>query len=157
QGKIKGWLALVSAAACAYGIYFAQSDANFTAFGALIATAGVVVPLIVMFPKHKEARVILLALLLMMIGYSTHFYLPIRANLHPAIKEGAPAPWDRVRDLLERKQYGEMHLLPRRSSIENQLNKEFWRYFSRQWPLFPTDRAWGSLLPMLLGLGGAFW
>jgi tetratricopeptide (TPR) repeat protein len=157
QGKIKGWLALLSAAACAYGIYFAQSDASFTAFGALIATAGVVVPLIVMFPKHKEARVILLALLLMVIGYSTHIYLPIRASLHPGINEGAPATWDRLRDLLERKQYGEMHLLPRRSSIENQLNKEFWRYFSRQWPLFPTDRAWGSLLPLLLGVGGAFW
>ena len=36
-----------------------------------------------------------------------------------------------------------------------QLDKEFWRYFKRQWPLFPTDRAWGSLLPLLLGIAGA--
>ena len=34
-----------------------------------------------------------LALALMVIGYSTHLYLPIRAAQHPAINEGAPDSW----------------------------------------------------------------
>jgi len=47
------------------------------------------------------------------------------------------------------KQYGEMHLFPRRGKfVETQLDKEFWRYFRRQWPLFPTQRLWGALLPL---------
>ena len=38
----------------------------------------------------------------MIVGYSTHLYLPIRAAQHPAVNEGAPATWDKLRDLLER-------------------------------------------------------
>src|SRR4029077_20851148 len=102
-------------------------------------------------------RILALALGLMVIGYSTHAYLPIRAAQHPAINEGNPATWQSFRDLLERKQYGQMDMFTRRAPLSVQLNKEFWRYFSRQWPLFPTDRLWGVMLPLLLGLGGAWW
>ncbi len=157
KNKMQGWVFGISALLAAYGMYFAYGKADFTAVGAIAAAVGVVFPLVMMAPKHKEARVILLALLLMVVGYSTHLYLPIRANLHPAINEGNPSNWNTLRDLLERKQYGEMNMFVRRSSLENQLNKEFWRYFSRQWPLFPGKAAFTSLLPMLLGLAGAFW
>src|SRR5207244_13299210 len=87
----------------------------------------------------------------------THAYLPIRAAQHPAINEGAPASWEKLRDLLERKQYGEMNMFERRSSWGNQIGKEFWRYFERQWPLFATERLWGALLPLALGVAGAWW
>ena len=93
----------------------------------------------------------------MVAGYSTHLYLPIRAAQHPAINEGAPDNWDKLRDLLERKQYGEMNMFNRRAPLPAQLNKEFWRYFSRQWPLFPSERLWSVMLPLGLGIAGAVW
>src|SRR4029434_5055409 len=98
-----------------------------------------------------------LALLLMVVGYSTHAYLPIRAAQHPAINEGNPSNWTAFRELLERKQYGQMDMFTRRASWGAQLDKEFWRYFSRQWPLFPSDRLWGAILPLALGVAGAAW
>lgn len=107
--------------------------------------------------RSREGRVLLIAFSLMIVGYSTHLYLPIRAAQHPAVNEGAPATWDKMRDLLERKQYGEMNPLVRRAPLSVQLNKEFWRYFERQWPLWPSDRLWVALLPILLGLVGGVW
>jgi tetratricopeptide (TPR) repeat protein len=84
-------------------------------------------------------------------------YLPVRAAQHPAINEGNPATWNSLRDLLERKQYGSSSMFVRRGPLSVQLNKEFWRYFQRQWPLFQTNRLWGAILPLLLGVVGAWW
>jgi hypothetical protein len=76
----------------------------------------------------------------MMAGYSTHLYLPIRAAQHPGVNEGAPATWDKLSDLLERKQYGEMKPLERRAALGAQLDKEFLRYLRRQWVLVGARR-----------------
>src|SRR5262245_8505410 len=89
--------------------------------------------------RQREGRVLLLALFLMVAGYSTHLYPPIRAAQHPAVNEGAPATWDKMRDLLERKQYGEMNPFNRRGSLSSQIDKEFFRYFRRQWVLVGPD------------------
>src|SRR6185369_2279031 len=91
------------------------------------------------FKGQREGRVLLLALFLMVVGYSTHLYLPIRAAQHPAVNEGAPATWDKMRDLLERKQYGEMKPFERRAPLGAQLDKEFFRYLRRQWVLVGPD------------------
>ncbi|MCC6350596.1 MAG: DUF2723 domain-containing protein [Candidatus Eisenbacteria bacterium] len=199
QRKLPGWLVLLSAAAGLWGVRYAASDANFTPAAALASVASLVVPWLWMSRRHREGRVLLLALFLMVAGYSTHLYLPIRAAQHPAINEGAPATWDKLRDLLERKQYGEMNMtdsdgdgvFDRRGMTsfsriaDIQLNKEFWRYFRRQWLLFGGD-DWdaveyygatrangdvlggldyarrllfppGAIVPLLLGLAGALW
>lgn len=151
--KLPGWLVLASGAAALWGLSYAATDANFTPLAAIASVASLVVPWLWMGRKHREGRVLLLALFLMVAGYSTHLYLPIRAAQHPAINEGAPATWDKLRDLLERKQYGEMSMtdsdrdgaFDRRGMRElgriadTQLNKEFWRYFRRQWLLFGGD------------------
>src|SRR5881296_1773602 len=122
-------------------------DKDFTPGTALIAAAAVVVPVVLMAMRSRDGKILALALLLMLIGYSTHLYLPIRAAQHPAINEGNPSNWESFRDLLERKQYGQMNMFERRAPLSVQLDKEFWRYFRRQWPLFPTDRLIGALLP----------
>ena len=157
QRKISSTVVWVSAALGAYAMYYAYSDLEMTPFAAAVAVASVCVPLISLSMRSKEGKILALALGLMVIGYSTHAYLPIRAALHPAINEGNPSTWPAFRDLLERKQYGQMDMFTRRSALSNQLNKEFWRYFSRQWLLFPADRLWSTLLPLVLGLAGAWW
>jgi hypothetical protein len=156
--KLPGWMVALSVAGASVGIYYATSDANFTPIAAVVSVVAVIAPMVLMAPKHREGRILLLALFLMVAGYSTHVYLPIRAAQHPGVNEGAPATWDRLRDLLERKQYGEMNMFVRRAPLSVQLDKEFWRYFSRQWPIVPGGNPpWSSLLPLLLGLVGAGW
>jgi tetratricopeptide (TPR) repeat protein len=156
--KLPGIVVIAGGLLAIPGLIVAFSDANFTPFKAVLTGLSLVGPMVWLSLRHREGRVLLLSLFLMVVGYSTHIYLPIRAAQHPAVNEGAPATWDKMRDLLERKQYGEMHLMPRRGKfIETQLDKEFWRYFRRQWPLFPTQRLWGALLPLALGLVGGYW
>jgi Tfp pilus assembly protein PilF len=155
--QLNGWVWLACFAASLYGMVFAFGDREFTLGSALIAVAALLVPLGLLAWRHREGRILALALFLMVAGYSTHAYLPIRAAQHPGINEGSPATWEKLRDLLERKQYGEMKPFERRAPLSVQLDKEFWRYFSRQWPLFPTSRLWGALLPLLLGLAGGVW
>src|SRR5204863_1853646 len=130
---------LVSAAGTIPGLMAAYSDANYTPGVALLTAVAVIGPMGWLARRHREGRVLLLSLFLMVAGYSTHVYLPIRAAQHPAVNEGAPATWDKMRDLLERKQYGEMKPFERRASLADQLDKEFLRYFRRQWVLVGSD------------------
>lgn len=172
QKKLPGWAAAVGAAGACVGLYFAMSDRDFTPWAAVVATLSVLGPMAVMAMRNREGKVLLLALFLMIAGYSTHLYLPIRAAQHPGINEGAPATWDAMRDLLERKQYGEMSMtdsdrdgvFDRRGMTtfkeiwDIQIQKEFWRYFSRQWPIIPGGAApFSALLPLLLGVAGGVW
>ena len=155
QRKLSWVVAWVGGGASLLCMGVAFGDKDFTPATALLALAALLVPLVMLARRAREGRILALALLMMVIGYSTHLYLPIRAAQHPAINEGNPSSWGRLRDLLERKQYGSSSMLERRGPWSAQLDKEFWRYFRRQWPLFPTDRLWGSLLPLLLGIAGA--
>jgi len=157
QRKIDSRIAWASAAASLIGMFVAFSDRDFTPFTAVVALASVMIPLFFLARSSREGKIIALALLLMGVGYSTHLYLPIRAAQHPAINEGDPSNWNSLRDLLERKQYGSSSMFERRGPWSAQLDKEFWRYFRRQWPLFATDRLWGALLPLALGVAGAIW
>jgi tetratricopeptide (TPR) repeat protein len=179
RGKLNGWVAGGGAVLALYAMRIAFGDQDFTAGSAVAAVVSVLVPLGALAWKRREGRLLALCLLLMAAGYSTHVYLPIRAAQKPAINEGAPATWDKLRDLLERKQYGEMNMFKRRGTLQSQLDKEFWRYFSRQWPLYNVDkgpgdvlpRVWigstwdrplagmplGSTIPLLLGVAGGIW
>jgi tetratricopeptide (TPR) repeat protein len=155
--QLDGRVWAAAMAAGLWGLYFALGDREFTWAGAAVAVAGLLVPLALLARSQREGRILALALFLMVAGYSTHVYLPIRAAQDPAINEADPATWKNLRDQLERKQYGESSIFHRRGSLSAQLDKEFWRYFSRQWPLLPTDRLWGAMLPLLLGLAGGAW
>ena len=138
--KLNGWVALSGVGLSFIGLRPAMSDANFTMATAAATFVGVVGPMAwLALTGRREGRVMLLALFLMVAGYSTHLYLPIRAAQHPAVNEGAPATWDKMRDLLERKQYGEMKPFERRASWGNDLDKEYLRYQRRQWVLVGPD------------------
>ena len=169
ERKLSGWLALAATAGAVYGSYFAFGPAAFTPVAAIVSAASIVVPVVVLALRHREGRILALGLCLMLVGYSTHTYLPIRAAQHPAINEGNPSTWPALKALLEREQYGKTNMFVRRGTGENQLDKEFWRYWKRQWPLVSTlrtvegvpvqeePRLWVVLLPLLLGVAGMVW
>ena len=171
QRKLNGWVVAASAVFAVVGMVFAFSDQDFTPTTAVIAAASLLVPLVFLARKRREGRILALATVLMVVGYSTHLYLPIRAAQHPAVNEGNPSNWANMRDLLERKQYGQTNPLDSdndgqfdrrgmtslRQIWEVQIDKEFWRYFSRQWRLANTNRLWGAMLPILLGAAGGVW
>jgi hypothetical protein len=139
------------------GMAVAFGDQDFNRGTALVASAALLVPLALLARRSREGRILALAIALMAVGYSTHVYLPIRAAQKPAVNEGNPSTWDSLRDLLERKQYGQSSMFQRRAPLSAQLDKEFWRYFRRQWPLARTDRLWGAMLPLMLGVAGGVW
>ena len=78
------------------------------------------------------------AFLLMLIAFSTELFLIIRAKwgaLHPEllrINEAEPDDWKSFLDVLTRKQYTPMQLLPRRIPFNEHLAL-FWRYYSWQY------------------------
>ena len=105
----------------------------------------------------------------MVVGYSTHLYLPIRAAQHPghqrgrSVELGEPARPARAQAVRR-----DQHVRRDAARWSAQLDKEFWRYLQRQWTLFPTAQwngpgatrrepsAVNSLLPLLLGLLGGW-
>jgi Flp pilus assembly protein TadD len=168
QGRLSWWVWIASAAIAAYFLGQAFRDIPFTFFTATTAVVAVALPLVFLTRRSKAGGIIAVALVLMVLGFSTHLYLPIRAAQHPAINEGNPSSWESLRDLLERKQYGHNSMFERRAPWSAQLDKEFWRYWKRQWPLaprqlprtpgqtLPEPRWWSFLLPLLLG-GVGLW
>ncbi len=157
QRKINGWVVAAAAVAAIISMAVAFGDQDFTPVTAAVAAGALIVPLALLARRTREGRILALAIALMAVGYSTHLYLPIRAAQRPAVNEGDPSNWESLRDLLERKQYGTSSMFERRAPLAVQLDKEFWRYFSRQWPLANTPRLWGALLPLLLGVAGGAW
>ncbi len=170
QGRLPWGVTLVCALGALVGMFIGfNSDKDFNPLTTLISALGLVVPIVVMARRHTEGRIMAVALALMVIGYSTHVYLPIRAAQHPAINEGNPSSWAALRDLLERKQYGHTSMFQRRASLGTQLNKEFWRYWNRQWPVagnlvsrgpvpeHTEPGMWQVAIPLLLGLAGLAW
>jgi tetratricopeptide (TPR) repeat protein len=105
-------------------------------------------------------RLSFLILVAALLGYSTHMYLPVRAQQNPAINENDPKSWRALSDFLERKQYGDQSMIARamtrRGEWSNQLGQHprmgFWGFFDRQYGF--SDKAFFPILG--LGLIGVF-
>lgn len=73
-----------------------------------------------------------------LIGYSTHAYIPIRSSLNPVIDENnpeipmdkilSPTEWGAFNDFLARKQYGSESMLSRSTHRRGQLTNQFLTY-----------------------------
>ncbi|MBN1466994.1 DUF2723 domain-containing protein [candidate division KSB1 bacterium] len=111
--------------------------------------------------KHKVLTLALMALTLILTGYSSYTMIYIRSNLNPAVDENDPETIKGMVSYLNREQYGSWSTLPRRyqglppdwqfkyeNKTDNyetynfakqmqfmwnyQLNKMYWRYFGWQ-------------------------
>lgn len=92
-------------------------------------------------PGWKNA---LLIILVSMVGYSTHMYIPIRSWENPKMNENNPGnSLQSTIDYIERKQYGSMsmtkRMFVRRAEWTNQFGNHrhmgFWGYFEEQYGL----------------------
>jgi len=123
----------------------------------------------------KNPKLIGMAIALVLIGVSTYLYLIVRAHANPAINEVNPTTISKLMDVILRKQYGPMKMLPRKTQIKTNLVlfpaffeqiRIFFKYFS--WQFFPYPREatssillrWlsviGTYIYLLIGLWGMF-
>ncbi len=121
----------------------------------LVAPAVILLALLVNPRSLFNLKFIAWAAVLLVVGVSVHFYLMIRAAHNPLINEGDPESWDAMMYLLERKQYGVRPMFPRVAPFEFQIGM-FWNYFMDQYRLWTASNAFPSVIPLALGLYGAF-
>lgn len=148
-------------------------------FGAMIALIALVPIFFLIFYRAKQIiSFVMLAIFLVLIGYSTYTTVYMRSNLNPNIDENNPETIEKFVSYLNREQYG-THTLDRKDALANSKNKKeysgvsefFWdyqlkhmygRYFMWQFTGMDDNevdfeylRFWG--IPLLLGLLGLFY
>lgn len=111
--------------------------------------------LLALLPNIKTMRSPLLRILILsiiLVGFTTHFYLMVRAQLNPMINETAPTTLGKLWDAFSRKQYGPSavtsQLFPRKTAIQTDYSLPvalFWqgmfyfRYFTWQFTPWPRE------------------
>ncbi len=127
----------------------------------------IVVLMVIELRKVFDRRLWLLAVGLVLVGISTHVYIPIRAADKPFINLGDPSTQESFGKYISRDQYGQTSMFDRRGSFgKHQMGYHFLRYFGWQW--FKADtvqnatkipekvvRLFGGLFVAFLGLFGA--
>ncbi|HHE38863.1 MAG TPA: DUF2723 domain-containing protein, partial [Candidatus Cloacimonetes bacterium] len=118
--------------------------------------------------KQVNKKAWLIALLMIVIGISTHLFIYIRSEFRPFINEGHPHNLKLFMDYVLRRQYGVTSMFVRRASFLYQLKEQFLTYFS--WQFFNAEtlsnvfkapqqffQMISNLLVTLLGVGGAYY
>ena len=132
--KTSVWSVVVIIAVLSWlSIYFIRRDMRFPAFSSL-------------------------ALLLVIVGYSTYLFVIIRSGLNPFLDENDPETWSGLLSYLNREQYGSESLFvtmfERKAPFWSyQINQMYIRYFN--WQFVATQTKNFYAVPLLLGLLGA--
>jgi hypothetical protein len=91
--------------------------------------------------NHTGALVVI-ASLLIFVGYSTYALIMIRSGMNPNIDQNDPDNWQKFISYLNREQYGDFSMWPRVAPFwDYQFNKMFVRYFNWQFIGRPDDMA----------------
>jgi Protein O-mannosyl-transferase TMEM260-like len=119
--------------------------------------------------KDKVAtKVWILALFVIIVGLSTHFFLYIRSAHRPFINEGYPHTMKLFTDYVLRRQYGVVSMFIRRATFWYQMKDQFLTYFS--WQFFNSEiisqflktpqlfiQFLSNIIVTFLGFGGAYY
>ncbi|PIE51707.1 hypothetical protein CSA37_04920 [Candidatus Fermentibacteria bacterium] len=81
--------------------------------------------------EWKNPSFIVVFLTFMVLAFSVHLYMPLRAIQNPEINETNPCRWTEFRKALEREQYGQVSILDRKGPFGEQLGL-FREYLSWQ-------------------------
>ncbi|MCB2231065.1 DUF2723 domain-containing protein [bacterium] len=113
------------------------------------------------FGWNFEWKVAMAIVVVGIIGFSVHMYIPIRSAHSPRIDQNNPSrDLETFKNYLDRKQYGQESMVnrmfERRGTWENQLgrhpNMGYWSYFEEQY----SDAGWNFVPFLLLGLYGMY-
>jgi tetratricopeptide (TPR) repeat protein len=103
-----------------------------SAFLPLLVFIGVLWAAFWALKNHRRLiSIALMSVFLIMLGYSTYATIFIRSNLNPPIDENNPDTVERFLSYLNREQYGEVGIFPRRWNNDPEYRSEsdfFWRY-----------------------------
>ncbi|MFQ5905831.1 MAG: protein O-mannosyl-transferase family, partial [bacterium] len=116
--------------------------------------------LLVDWRELADIKLWTLGVFLAILGIATYLYLMLRARYDPGINEVNPTTFRALMDVVQRKQYGPMQMLPRKTDIETHIGvipayieqlKIYWKYFTWQFTKFPrslveTGAGVGALL-----------
>ncbi len=97
--------------------------------------------------KQKKPLVAIAAgsFLLIILGYTTYVQVLLRANAHPPMNENAPTTLDKLVSYLNREQYGEAPLWPRRYQTDDYIARNYEKYGKWYPPEYvPVRRKDGS-------------
>jgi len=85
--------------------------------------------------RHKLMNLALLSVLMIGLGYASYAVIYIRANVDPPINENDPSTSEKMYSYLNREQYGDSPIFPRRWSDDPQHQQEYRKYKS-DWDYF---------------------
>ncbi len=97
--------------------------------------------------KQKKSFVALVtaSFLLIVLGYTTYVQILLRANAHPPMNENAPTNLEKLVSYLNREQYGEAPLWPRRYQTDDYISRNYDKYGKWYPPEYvPVRRKDGS-------------
>ncbi len=89
---------------------------------------------------------------LMILAFSIHLYMPLRAIQNPEINETNPSVWTEFKEAIERKQYGQVSVLSRKGPFKDQLGL-YAEYLSWQ---IGRPEAWTEAIGVPGGVAWAF-
>ncbi len=150
------------------GIPWFLNQFSFTALGVLVLALFLGIYYAIK-NQDRTLSLVLTAVMLICVGYSTYAAIYIRSGLNPAVNENNPNNTDRLVKYLNREQYGDIPFTERRAPLwEYQIKKMYIRYFG--WQFIGTGTTLGEdnyivetistrglmALPFLVGMIGMF-
>jgi len=106
MNSVSPWIVVVAAAAIGYAIYYTQKE------------------------RMRIMNTIAVSIFLIVLGYTTYGVIFIRAQAHPPINENEPTTMKTFHSYLNREQYGDLPMWPRRWSSDPTHQRNYNKYDS---------------------------